>query len=63
MTPDIEGLKSYIGGLVLDVFTAKGHLTEATRMLAERDAKIAEMMKAQPPVRPDPLGQIGRDDL
>lgn len=38
MSPDVEALKSYIGGLVLDVFLARGEI----KMLQER---LAEMLK------------------
>lgn len=33
MNPDIEGLKSYIGGLVLDIFTAKGEINRLNEII------------------------------
>lgn len=41
MNPDIEGLKAYIGGLVLDVFTTRGQVQDLARKLADLDTKSA----------------------
>lgn len=36
MNPDIEGLKSYIGALVLDLFLARGEIKALRQRLAEK---------------------------
>lgn len=41
MNPDIEGLKSYIGGLVLDLFAARGQIKALAEKLAAKDAPAA----------------------
>lgn len=35
MNPDLDGLKHYIGGLVLDVFVARGEIKALQQKLAD----------------------------
>lgn len=43
--PDIEGLKSFIGGAVLDMFQARGVAQAAAAALAEAEKQIDALSK------------------
>lgn len=42
---DIEGLKNFIGGVVLDLFQMRGVANEAGTSLMEAEKRIAELEK------------------
>lgn len=55
MNPDIEGLKSYIGGLVLDLFLARGQIAALTEKLSEKTMATDDPSKVSQSSDYDPL--------
>lgn len=71
--PDMDGMRAYIGDLVLSVFTARGEIARLNGAVLEKDAEIARLNTlllergvSDPAVPAGPAGlpgQIGRDDI